>query len=167
MILQTDRLVLRHFSSGDLEALHEILGHPEVMRFSLRGPLSREETSNWLAKRLADSEAGRPTQYAVTSRKDSRLIGFSGYVPYDDTESEAEYEIGYRFHPSSWGQGIGTEAVLATLNYGFSTLGFREIIAFVERENKASVRILEKIGMRFDKDTLYHDIPVMKYIITR
>jgi RimJ/RimL family protein N-acetyltransferase len=164
-ILRTGRLILRHFTPDDVDALQAILGHPEVMRFSLSGPMSREKVIIWLDKRVAASETDLPSQYAVISMESGKMLGLSGYVPYADPESDAEYEIGYRFHPSSWGRGIGSEAVQATLDFGFSSLGFKDIIAFVEKENVASVRILEKIGMQYIRDMLYHDIPVRKYLI--
>lgn len=76
------------------------------------------------------------------------FIGWSGlaYLPEFDA-----IDLGYRFLPEYWGKGLATEASLAILDYGFNTLNIETIIAIAMPENRASTRVMEKVGMRFDK----------------
>jgi RimJ/RimL family protein N-acetyltransferase len=145
----------------------DVLGNPRVMRFSLRGPHSRRQVAEWLDRRIRTSARDLPTQYAVLRRTSLEFLGFSGFLPFEDPDGYAEHEVSYRFHPASWNQGVGTEALQACLKYGFTHFKFAAVLAVVEEANAASVRVLEKVGMQYVKDTLYHDIPVKKYLITR
>jgi RimJ/RimL family protein N-acetyltransferase len=164
---QTERLILRNFVPDDVQPLMDVLGNPRVMRFSLRGPHSRRQVAEWLDRRIRTSASGLPTQYAVLRGTSLEFLGFSGFLPFEDPDGEAEHEISYRFRPACWNQGIGTEALQACLKYGFTHFKFAAVLAVVEEANAASVRVLEKVGMQYVKDTLYHDIPVQKYLITR
>jgi RimJ/RimL family protein N-acetyltransferase len=137
------------------------------MRFSLKGPLGKDDISKWLSCRLKDYAVQRPSQYAVLDRQSGDFLGFSGFIPFQDPEREAEYEIGYRFRPSCWNRGLGTEAVRNTLVYGFSRFSLPLVVAVVERANVASVRVLEKVGMKYSKDSVYHEIPVMRFIVRK
>lgn len=163
----TDRLIFRLFTEDDVDNLFRLLSDPDVMRFSLHGPMTIDKMPVWLGRRICDYQAGRPAQYAVLDRANGKFLGFCGYIPFDDLEGEADYEIGYRFLPTCWNQGIATEATRQTLAFGFANFALNTVVAVVERENIASVRVLEKSGMSYVKDTLYHDIPVMRYVIRR
>jgi len=163
----TSRFTFRHFREDDVDALFKIFGDPEVMRFSVQGPAPKSKLPRWLALRIEDYAAGRPSQYAVIDRETEILLGFCGLLPFKDPDGETEYEIGFRYRPSCWNQGIGTEAALGTLKFVFKSFEVPTIVAVVERENIGSVRLLEKIGMRYVRDTLYHEIPVMRYQLSR
>ena len=66
-----------------------------------------------------------------------------------------EIDLGYRFLPEYWGSGIATEASRAILNYAFDSLKLRKIVAIAIKENKASIRVMEKVGMEFEKFAPY------------
>ena len=66
-----------------------------------------------------------------------------------------EIDLGYRLLPEFWGKGIATEASHAILTYGFDKLKLKRIIAIAMKENKASIRVMEKVGMQFDKYAPY------------
>jgi RimJ/RimL family protein N-acetyltransferase len=163
----TERLLFRCLREDDVENVFQVLGNPEAMRFSLSGAIAKSEIPKWLSRRLQRYAEDRPSQYAVLDRKTGEFFGFCGFLPFNDPDKEAEYEIGYRFRPSCWNRGIGTEAVRSTLAYGFTRFRLPVAVAVVERENMASVRILEKVGMEYVKDMLYHGIPVMRYVLRR
>lgn len=165
IITETDRLIIRHLTAEDEEQLVDILGHPEVMRYSLKGPMSRDEVSEWLAPRLDASAAGEPVQYAVVRKLDESFVGFSGYISFADPDGEADYELGYRFHPACWGGGMATEAARAVLVYGFDHFDLDTVAAIVDRKHAASMRVLEKVGMRYTGDIMYHDILVMRFVL--
>jgi len=82
-----------------------------------------------------------------------------------DPDGDAEHEAAYRFRRSCWNQGIATEALRACLRHGFEHLKFAAVAAVVEPGNVASVRVLEKAGMAYVKDTACHGIPVRKYLV--
>jgi len=77
-----------------------------------------------------------------------QFVGWAGlaYLPEFD-----EIDLGYRFLPEYWGLGIATEASRAILNYGFDQLELKKIIAIAMKEHKASIRVMQKVGMEFDK----------------
>ena len=81
-------------------------------------------------------------------------------MPLSDDDSK--YEIGYRILPDFQGKGYATEAAIAVRDYAIS-VGVNQFIAFVEKENKPSVKISEKIGMNFLKNGTYKNIPVLIY----
>ncbi len=77
-VIQTKRLVLRHFEAGDLDALSELMADADFMRFS-SGVFTREQTASFLFDRvIAPAQAGLPSQYAVIARDENRLIGYCG-----------------------------------------------------------------------------------------
>jgi ribosomal-protein-alanine N-acetyltransferase len=163
----TTDVTFRRLREDDADHLFTVLGDPQVMRFSLRGPLPRDDMPRWLNHLIKDYADGKPSQYAVLDRGDGQFLGFCGLMPFQDPDEQAEHEIGYRFRPFCWNKGIATQAVRSTLTYMFGQFPLPAIAAVVEKENIASVRVLQKTGFKYIKDTLYHDIPVMKYLITR
>ena len=76
------------------------------------------------------------------------FVGWAGlaYLPEFD-----EIDLGYRFLPEYWGKGIATEASHAILAYGFEELKLSRIIAIALKEHSASIKVMEKVGMEFDK----------------
>ena len=160
----TPRLLLREFTPDDVDALAPILADPEVMRFSLSGPETREQTASfitWCREQYASSGFGL---WAVVHIGDGRLIGYCGLSEWE-IDGAHEVEVGYRLDPHYWGQGLGTEVARAALAYAWNRLGLHRVIAIIEAANVASVRVAEKIGMHWEKETILHDIPVRIYAI--
>ncbi len=146
----TSRLLLREFTPDDVDALAPILADPEVMRFSLSGPETREQTAafiTWCQEQYARSGFGL---WAVIHIEDGQLIGYCGLSEWD-IEGAHEVEVGYRLDPEYWGRGLATEAAEAALEYARNRLGLSRVIAIIEAENVASIRVAEKIGMRLEK----------------
>jgi RimJ/RimL family protein N-acetyltransferase len=77
-----------------------------------------------------------------------------------------EIDLGYRFMKKHWGKGYATEAAQHTLNYGLQELLLKEITACAHVENLASLKVLEKIGMRYVSESIIDDCPVKTYIAT-
>ena len=166
VVTTTSRLRLREFTPDDLDALAPILADPEVMRFSLSGPETREQTAafiTWCREQYARHRCGL---WAVVNINDERLIGYCGLSAWE-IDGADEVEVGYRLDPKYWGQGLATEAACAALAYARDHLGLSRVIAIIEAENVASVGVAEKIGMRWEKETVLHDIPVRIYAIER
>ena len=162
VITSTLRLLLREFTDDDIDALASSLANPEVMRFSLSGPETREQTAAfvaWCQEQYVRSGFGL---WAVVHTGDGRLIGYCGLSEWE-IDGKHEVEVGYRLDPHYWGQGLGTEAARAALTYARTHLRLARVIAIIEAANVASIRVAEKIGMCWEKEAVLHDIPVRIY----
>lgn len=148
-ILTTERLTLRPFASDDLDALAAIYADPGVMRFIGSGVRTRERTAADIAAYGAEwREHGRGV-WAVTETATGQLLGMCGFVE--------RAELGYIFGRFAWGRGIATEAARTCLHFGFARLGYDVIGAGALKENHASLRILEKLGMHPAPNAHYDD----------
>jgi ribosomal-protein-alanine N-acetyltransferase len=92
------------------------------------------------------------------------MIGTAGLQPLEDT---GEIEVGYSIIKDFWSKGIGTEAARGWLNYGFTAAGLERIVAVAVEENTASRRIMEKLGMHYEKTEVHYDEPCAFYAISR
>jgi len=143
---ETERLVVRHLRPDDLDDFAALTGDPETMRSMDDGlPLSREQTRNWIAVSEANYRTRGYGCFAVTSKPDGRMIGFCGFAFPPDRPGIVE--VIYAFAPSCWSRGYATEAVRASLAFGFEQCGLTRIEATVYPSNHASKRVLEKVGM--------------------
>ncbi|MEE4811647.1 GNAT family N-acetyltransferase [Pseudomonas alliivorans] len=162
---RTDRLVLRDFEVADVPALAGILGDPHVMRYSVRGVLSEQATGEFVRNCMHAYSADGFGPQAVIEVETNRLMGFCG-LNAEQVDQVMEVEIGYRLAPSYWGRGLASEAALATLRHGFETLQLASVIAIVQPENIASVRVLHKAGFRDYIHSQYHRLGVRIYRLT-
>ncbi|KFA94723.1 hypothetical protein Q664_00650 [Archangium violaceum Cb vi76] len=96
---------------------------------------------------------------------DGRLIGHCGLRHYP-VEGQEELELLYALRFESWGQGLATEMAAASLEVGFERLGFEDVVAFTLTTNKASRRVMEKLGMRYERDITHADLPHVLLRIT-
>ena len=103
-VIETPRLLLRHFVEADLDELAILMANPDFMRFS-SGVFTREETTRFLFDRvIAPARAGLPSLFALILREGERLIGYCGFYR-QIVDEVAEIEIGYRLHPDYWNRG--------------------------------------------------------------
>lgn len=153
-VLRTDRLVLRPWAAHDVEALAEIFADPRVWWFPLQRGMQREETEAFLQGLLVEWRQRGWGLWAV--EHEEVLIGYVGFaLPTFLPEVMPVPEIGWRLHPASWGRGLATEAARAALAHGFQDLGFTEVVSIYEPANAASGRVMERLGMMTDRDTLH------------
>jgi len=168
MMLETERLILRKFNIADLEAFASLMADPEVMRFSLNGPLKdREQAREYLQKRILDHYV----QYgyglfAAVHKKDNCLIGFVGLIS-QVIDGEHKTELAYRLHPRYWGQGLATEAAFAICHYAFDDLGIDELISIIDPQNKRSIEMARRVGMHHWKNTTYNGFSVGIYLLKK
>ena len=97
-------------------------------------------------------------------KQDDLFIGFCGlkYLPEED-----EVDLGYRFVKAYWGMGLATESGKAALDYGFNELGLKRIIALALADNVGSIRVMEKLGMRFEKNFEEDGMKAVRYVIEK
>jgi len=152
-VLETTRLRLRPPSNDDLEAIYLLGSNPNVMRYISNGKtLNRIEAQSDLKNRISASQ--HHFGYWITELKNTReIIGWSALKPLNDTE---EIEVGYRLKEEYWGKGYATEASRRLLQYGFRELNLPRIVSVALEENRASTRVMEKIGLQYERrDTFY------------
>ena len=103
-------------------------------------------------------------RWAVVHKQDARFIGFCGlkYLP-----KENEVDLGYRFIKAYWGMGLASESGKAALDYGFNELGLKRIVASALTDNVASIRVMEKLGMTFEKNFEEDGEKAVKYVIEK
>ena len=168
MILrESARLFLRHFHVADLDAMAELFGDPEVMRFG-PGPQSRDWVRAWLRGCLEDYyQKWGFGLWAVVHKADSRVIGYCGLTSFADIAGQPEIEIGYRLRRGYWGQGLATEAARAVRDYSFGILILLRLVSLINPHNTASTRVAEKTGLRYEKDVTFQGKPAQLYAIQR
>jgi RimJ/RimL family protein N-acetyltransferase len=150
--LSTQRLRLRRWRSDDLAALTEIFSEPAVWWFPLRRGFTPDETEAFLNRQLAAWDERGWGLWAV--EQDGELAGYTGFgMPTFLPEVMPTPEIGWRLHPDFWGRGLATEAAAAALEFGFASLGLAEVVSIYQPDNVASGRVMQRIGMVFDRDT--------------
>jgi [ribosomal protein S5]-alanine N-acetyltransferase len=161
-ITETPRLILRHFVAEDLDELAALMANADFMRFS-SGVFTREETASFLFDRvIAPARTGLPSQFALISREENRLIGFCGFFR-QVVDNVKEIEIGYRLHPDYWNRGLATEAARAVRDYAFEVLQLERVISLIHPDNHASRRVTEKNGMTLEKETTFHGFPTLVF----
>ncbi|MGQ0540612.1 MAG: GNAT family N-acetyltransferase [Blastocatellia bacterium] len=152
-MIKTERLIFRKFVDEDLDLLIEQRSDPEVNRYLGGTALQNPEA---LGKRIKFYMSCYETHgfgmCAMLWKENGKMIGSAGIQPLDGTD---EIEVGYSMIKEFWGLGIGTEAARGWLDFGFRNAGLERIVAVADIDNAASRRIMEKLGMKYEK-TEYH-----------
>lgn len=171
-VLKTERLIVGNWIPADRSALHAICSDPLVMQYIGDGQIwSREVCDEFIDRADWSLLTHGFCQWPVITKCDETLIGFCGFVSHTPHEHEAGLlpggigragnrgaslgaidkggaEIGWRLAREYWGQGLATEVAEAIVRLGFETLGLPRIVATVQKSNKASIRLIEKLGFR-------------------
>jgi len=154
--LNTKRLLLRRWCDVDVEPFAAMCSDPEVMRYigsgATRSYAQAQTSIHAYEREWHEKGFGL---FAVERLEDGRFLGFTGLtVPSFLPAVMPAVEIGWRFARQIWGNGYASEAAQAALDFGFQTLGLPEIVGIHQTENRASGRIMEKLGMRFDREAI-------------
>lgn len=143
--LVTSRLLLRRFEPADAAAMAGVYLDPDVMRFVSGGVFAGVEA---VAESLAHEAAAQDERgfavWAVVERATGRVIGDAGIAVYEPLDA---LEVGWTLARDSWGRGYATEAARACADAAFAHLAVDEIVALVDEENAASLRVAEKAGL--------------------
>lgn len=163
--LQTKRLSLRPLTLDALDNLHHLWTAPDVRRYLWDDQvISKERTTEELHKTIDCFATHGFGLWAVCLLDRTHLIGFCGFVPVD---SPQEAELLYGLAAAYWQQGLMTEAATAVLQHGFDNLGLERIVASADVPNVASIRVMEKLGMQFDKQETVNGLELVFYSIRR
>ena len=170
-MLLTPRLVLRRWRGDDIEPMAAINADPEVMRWIGAGAVrDLEQTRSGIDAIERQWQASGYGLFAIEERVSGDLLGFTGMtVPYFLPEVMPAVEIAWRLGRQHWGKGIATEASAAALDFGLVDRGLDRIIAIVQIGNDASERIMTKLGMNAERQTIDPATgrPLRVYEITR
>ncbi|WP_423067596.1 GNAT family N-acetyltransferase [Devosia sp. CN2-171] len=147
--IETERLRLRPFTRGDVDAVYDYRRREDVARYLFDGPMSHESVAEALQMRVGhealDGE-GSKIFLAVELKATHALIGEVSLILRDATNRQGE--VGYIFHPDHHGMGYATEAARAVLGLGFGGAGLHRVYARCAAANLASWRVMERLGMR-------------------
>jgi len=148
--LRTERLLLRSWTDSDRPAFANLNADLRVMQF-MPGPLSREESDELFEKLQSHIRAHGFGLYAVELLRNHSFIGYIGLaIPSFQAKFMPCVEIGWRLAAEHWNQGLATEGARQAAQYAFENLGLAELVSFTVPANKASRRVMEKLGMTRD-----------------
>jgi len=146
--LGTVRLKIREFAAGDLDQLSTFVCDARVTRFMLQAPRDQGEAAAYL-EQVMGYQRERPRsawELAVTQNADGALIGACTLT----LMAAGEADLGYMLARPAWKRGLATELACALLSAGFRELRLRRISSTVDVRNLASIRVLEKAGLRWE-----------------
>ena len=150
--LRTERLLLRPIRASDVDAFAVMHADPRVVAH-LHAPLTRTESEMLFERIRANTLRDGIGLFAVELPEREAFIGLVGLArPRFDIPLVPCVEIAWRIASAHWGQGYATEAARASLDFGFEHHQLSEILAWTSRDNLASQRVMEKLGMRRDPD---------------
>jgi RimJ/RimL family protein N-acetyltransferase len=161
IVLETERLYLREWVPDDWIRFKPLVVEPRVIQYiNQGGPWPDHRIQTRVLEYIHFGQTRGWHLWPVIHRADAALIGFCGF----SDGRPPDVEIGWRLLPDYWGQGLATEAAKATLDYGFRSWSFSPVIAVAQTPNRASIRVMEKIGMTFDGTMDDRGAEVVRYV---
>jgi ribosomal-protein-alanine N-acetyltransferase len=161
IILETERLYLREFTTDDAQLLVDLNANPEVIKYVHELPVDIEKALDVLENIiLPQYKLYNHGRWAVHLKENDEFIGWCGlkYVKERD-----EIDLGYRFFQQHWGKGYATESAKAAIDFGKNALQLPHIMAQAHVENIASQNVLEKCGLQFRSEGIVDNCPVKIY----
>jgi len=161
--IETDRLLLRMIRADDLDHLALLLSDPDVVKYVGDGqPAGRDEAEQALKSIIKHWQTHGFGRWAVVEKSSGEFIGFGGLRSLFGTP-----EVVYHLAKAHWGKGYATELARAAVRFGFQERGFDRIVAITKPQNTASINVMDKVGLHFEKHARYYDIDVIQYEIKR
>jgi ribosomal-protein-alanine N-acetyltransferase len=146
-ILETNRLILRKVTMDDLQDVFAYSSDDEVTRFLRWGPhTTLEETESYIHEVLREYREGDDGPWGVEYKQIGRVVGNIHLMAISAQHSKAE--IGFVLSRSYWNRGLISEALTRVLGYVFESIGLNRIEGFCLVDNRAGIRVMEKVGMR-------------------
>jgi RimJ/RimL family protein N-acetyltransferase len=153
-IIETKRLLLRPLTLEDLDELYSLYREPALMQYITGQPRSYEVTRQRLLSHIADHEQYGFGLCAAILKTTGQMIGRCGLEPID-RPTGLEGNLAWMFKKEYWGQGLATEFGRAMVAYGFDRLHLARIFAIADHPNIASIKVMQKLGMRFVRADAY------------
>jgi len=149
IVVETERLTLRRLEIGDAEFMLGLLNDPSFLRFiGDKGVRTLDDAREYILNGpVASYERFGFGLYLTALKGDRAAIGICGLLKRDSLK---DVDVGFAFLPQFWSKGYAFEAASAVMAYGRNVLGLTRIVAITSPDNEASIRLLEKLGMRFE-----------------
>ena len=164
VILETERLILRMFREKDFPAYARLTSDPEVMRFLGGKTLDRLEAWRHMAFIVGHWQLLGYGHWAVEEKMSGNFVGRIGFL---NPAEWPGFELGWTLARESWGKGYATEGARRALSYGFNELDRSHIISLIHPDNKASIRVAERLGEKVEGKTQLMGHEVLIYGIDR
>jgi RimJ/RimL family protein N-acetyltransferase len=148
--LETPRLTLRRLTLDDVDFVVRLLNEPSFLEYiGDRGVRNVDDARRYLRDGpFAMYQSHGFGLWHVANKTDGESIGMCGLLKRDTLP---DVDLGYAYLPASWGRGFALEAAAATLRHAACKFGLMRVVAVVSPGNAASIRLLEKLGMRFER----------------
>ncbi|MBK9320109.1 MAG: GNAT family N-acetyltransferase [Bacteroidetes bacterium] len=170
-LFETTRCRMREMQPEDGSVFYELNLDPDVLKYTGDEPFKSVEEATTFLKNYDVYRKYGMGRWVVERKEDGVILGWCGLKFLVD---EQEVDIGYRFFRKYWGKGYASETACASIDYGFNTLKLARIIGRSAVANLASVRVLEKCGLKFEKfsdalgeETVQHAISKAEYVAYR
>ena|SRR5437773_2869231 len=158
VVLETERLLLRHWEPDDWKHFKPLATDPRVLQYIGTGePWSDERIQQFVNGGIEAAKTRGWILWPLIHREDGVLIGFCGF----SDGFPPDVEIGWRLLPDYWGRGLATEAATAVLRYSFDTWHFNRVISVAQPANRASLRVMDKLGMSFERSFFHRGVEVV------
>ena len=165
MHLETERLRLAPWEADDWQAFRSIASDPDVMRYITGGaPWTDEQVREFVLRQMRWFNERDFCLWKLLKKSSGRLIGFAGLQPLVLGGAE-EIEIGWWLARDCWGKGLATEAAREALRDGFDRAGLERVVAIARPENAASIRVMQKVGMDFEREITHKGIRHVLYSV--
>lgn len=150
--IETDRLIIRPYVLEDVDGTYEAVSEKDFYQYIPEDPPTREGVKQIIEWSITQNQKNTPDKIykfnlSIIHKEDGNIIGYCGLGP-DDLgmgETEIYYGISSRYRK----RGLALEAAQATLKYGFEVIGLKKIMAFVDYRNTPSIKLVEKLGMKY------------------
>ncbi|HEV2178494.1 MAG TPA: GNAT family N-acetyltransferase [Terriglobia bacterium] len=163
-ILETARTRLETWQADDWLAFRPIASDPEVMRYISDGrPWPEEQIREFVTRQMNYNAARQYCLWKLVLKETGAPAGFCGIQPLIGTP---DIEIGWWLARACWGQGLATEAAREALRDAFERVGLHRVVAVAQPANRASIHVMEKLGMSFERTLTHKGIPVVLYSIS-
>ena len=164
--LLSDRLELKSLEMGDAAEMLKIRSHPEINRYISRTPPGDiSEIESFIQRIHLLEAAGSTLFWTIRLKHTDNILGT--ICLWNINKEKMKAEVGYELLPKYQGMGYMSEALAVVLNAGFDEFSFEEISAYTNRQNEASVRLLEKMEFVHDPGIIDEDFPSNDVYIKR
>jgi RimJ/RimL family protein N-acetyltransferase len=149
-VLETERLSLRQFSIDDSDFILKLLNEQSfIQNIGDRGVRTLEDARSYILRvPIASYERNGFGLYLVMLTASGESIGMCGLIKREELD---DADIGYAFLPKYWSKGYAVESALKFKEYARDVIGLKRLVAITDPENQGSIRVLEKIGLKFEK----------------
>ena len=158
MQLKTKRLTINHLCLDDVIDLHRMDTDLRVRHYIDGKASPLKKTKKYLSENIISYRENGYGRYAIRDADTNEFLGIGGFL-----KESYGLDFGYRFLPSCWGKGIATEAASTVLEKGISDNLREQVVGIVLPENKASIKVLCKVGFKWKENLELYGFNVEKY----